>query len=324
MMRQLSKGKLKTGEEMRSILVTPSQKDYRERALSLLGHKGQPWLWHIDQALSGKIQDLETRFYLGLVENDPICNITTSEYDRVGILGHVYTKPEHRRKGACTLLMESQMEDWKRRGGGFMLLMTECHSAPYWIYDHFGFRSVVPGSGLMQCSTHEGFLPKYFSPAPTNAVDYEWAAWPRLNLLSSCLEGEVLRSLAFRLFGPSSFEGPGIALKQALAEDPRARAKLLRSDKGAIVGWAFVLPDERWPGLNLLDFFVHPDFSDSAPILLQAIELPPGKSQCYVDATSAHRVEALQTAGFRREGILRAQFDHQGAAVDVAIYSTSV
>lgn len=324
MLRHLSKEELKTGEQMECLLLSSPQKGYGEKIVSLLGHKGQPWLWHIDQALTGKIHDLETKFYLGLIDGQPICNITTNEYDRIGILGHVYTLPEHRRKGACTLLMERQMDDWKRRGGGFMLLMTDCGAPPYWIYHHFGFRSVVPGSGIMQCSTDNDFLESYFSPSPTNAVDYEWAAWPKLSLLSSCPQGEVLRSLAFQLFGPSSFEGAGITLKQMLEENPRATAKLLRSDNGAIVGWAFVLPDDRWPDLNLLSLFVHPNFADNAPILLEAIEFPPGKCQCYVDATSAQTAHALQSAGFRREGLLHAQFRHQGSPVHVAIFSISV
>ena len=315
---------LKTGEEMEAVLVMPPEDDYRNRIISLLGHKGQPWLYHVEHAFAGNVRGLETRFYVGLLGDEPICNMMTAEHNRVGILGHVYTKPEHRRKGACALLMERQMEEWRQRDGGLLLLLTEDDSPAYWIYHRFGFRDVIRGSGFMQCSTEDDFLEKHFSPCTVRIVDCDWSAWPRLNLLCASLEGDILRSVAFARFAPGSFEESGLCLKKRLDHEPRTRAKLLESETGAIVGWAFVLPDDRWPGLNLLDFFLHPHFAEHASCLLRALELPAGKCQCYVDAASTPRVAALGNAGFHQEGLLHSQLHHRGHPVDVAIYSQSL
>jgi GNAT superfamily N-acetyltransferase len=324
MVHTLSKAKLKSGEEMEIVVVVPPDRVYQPKIPSFLAHKGQPWAYHMEQVFGGGTQDLETRFYLGLVDGEPICSIMTSECDGVGILSHVYTKPEHRRKGACDLLMEKQMGDWRRRGGGHMLLTTQCGTPPYRIYHHFGFRSVVPRSGLMECASEEDFRARHFAPAPVKVIDYEWTSWPGLNMLCSCPEGKIVRSVSFQLFGPSSFEDPGIILKQSLEQIPQARARLLKSDNRAVVGWAFVLPDSRWAGVNLLDFFLHPDFESSAEELLESLDLPAGKCQCYVDVPAPVRTVALHKAGFRQEAVLRSQLEYEGAATDIAVFSTSV
>jgi hypothetical protein len=85
-------------------------------------HKGEPWLSHVNRALSGDIKDLETRFYVGKLNGQIVANIMTVEYNRTGILGHVFTMPEQRRKGICSLIMEQQMADFKCRGGGVLIL----------------------------------------------------------------------------------------------------------------------------------------------------------------------------------------------------------
>ena len=90
-------------------LVTAPEEAHMAGVEDLLGHKGGEWQEHIHAALAGETDSLETRFYLGLLGRDPVANIMTVESRGVGWLGHVYTRPEHRRKGICRAVMGRQM-----------------------------------------------------------------------------------------------------------------------------------------------------------------------------------------------------------------------
>lgn len=110
---------LKTGEPLEIGVVMPPDETYEPLIRPFLGHKPRNFQWHITCAFEpGGIRDLETRFYIGLVDQKPVCNIMTVEYNGIGILGHVFTTVEHRRKGACRLVMAEQMTDFHRRHRG--------------------------------------------------------------------------------------------------------------------------------------------------------------------------------------------------------------
>lgn len=109
---------LKTGEPLEIGVVLAPDETCAPLVKPLLGHKPGRFRWHIDCSFEpGRIQGLEPRYYLGLLDHRPICNIMTAEYEGMGILGHVFTVPEHRRKGACNLVMAEQMQDFRQRGG---------------------------------------------------------------------------------------------------------------------------------------------------------------------------------------------------------------
>ena len=117
MYTKIADEKLKTGENMEIGVVMAPDEDHFGSMMELLHHKGPPWLTHVERALKGDITGLEPRFYIGALNGQAIANIVTVEYNRTGIFGHVFTRPEHRRKGACTLVMGHQMEDFRQRGG---------------------------------------------------------------------------------------------------------------------------------------------------------------------------------------------------------------
>jgi len=99
--------------------------------------------------------------------------------------------------------------------------------------------------------------------------------------------------------------------------------KLLESESGAVVGCVTLEPDYRWMDRTyLLDIFLHPNFLSHHELLLNAMELPGGKIQCYVDAKSpGEKIAALQQAGFKREALLENQFSWNDEWFDVFIYS---
>jgi len=317
----LSNKPLKTGEMMEIGVVIPPDERFADRIISFLKHKGQPWEGHIREAFAGRIPELETRFYVGCLDANVIANIMTVEYGQTGILGHVFTAPQHRRKGACKLVMAQQMADFKKRGGGQLLLATDYDSPAYWIYHSYGFRSVFPQAGFMRYATEDDFEARYFAPAPTRAVDVTWKDWPRWNVLGACSGGDYLRSIALDWWGMRNLEG-GFLETRLRIQEARIQVKLLESQKGSIVGFASLQPDFRWNGhTHLLDLFVHPSFSNRLAQLLDALSFPKSKTQCYAESTSQAKVQALLAAGFRQEALFKGQVRKGSAALDVLVFA---
>lgn len=322
MYTKLSAAQLKTGEMMEVGVVLAPDEEYTDRIVDFLSHKGDSWRWHIEGALKGEITGLETRFYIGQLDGQIIANVMTVEYNRTGFFGHVFTRPDHRRKHVCTLAMEQQMEDFRQRGGGILLLGTGYSSPAYWIYYSHGFRSLMEKSGFMRYSTEDDFEISYFAPGGVKVADVGWKHWPMLNVLTSVPGIEALRSVVFNLYGKADFGGDFLGLIESL-KTGRIKAKLLESESGAVVGCAILASNSRWRGKTyLLDIFLHPNFIAHYEMLLNALKLPEGKIQCYVDASSpGEKIAALQQAGFKREASLKNQFELGNKWFDVFMYS---
>ena len=323
MYNQLGEVVLKTEERMEVGVITAPDESYAEEVKQFLGHKGGSYKWHIERCVTEVLDALETRFYVGKLEGRVITNIMTVEYEGIGILGHVFTLPRQRRKGACKGVMTYQMEDFRQRAGGALYLGTGYNSHPYYIYHSFGFESVFPESGFMKYQVNGDFEERYFAPAPTHPKPVEWHDWPKVTALSAILGWDTLRSLAWRVYGPTNLEGGFLDFKHALeTEDVYDAAQLLTSSGGAIVGWATVSRDARWrPATAVLDLFFHPNFADAVPALLSAVKFPDVKVQCYVDSGAEKKAEVLETAGFTCEGRLKNQFAYSGQHYDVLVFA---
>jgi len=319
----LSTATLKTGERLEIRVVLAPDAELEPLVKPFLGHKPSSYIWHMEAAFEpGRIDDLETRFYLGLLGGRPIANVMTVEYKGIGILGHVYTLPEHRRKGACALVMAEQMEDFRRRGGRFLTLGTGYDTPPYRIYRNFGFQSVTPESGFMKYETAQGFESAFFETTATTILSPQWKDWPVVNMLCAQPGETFVRSVAAELFGPRNFEGGYITLLRRFFETPACQARLLHTDRGAVAGVATLLPDARWHYDTLiLDLFVHPNFTAYAHPLLQAMALPGDrKIQCHTEEDTAWKIAVLLEEGFEHEATFRGQINANGREVDVEVY----
>ena len=325
MYNKLTDVKLKTGETMEVGVIIAPDEAHAEQIKPFLAHKGGGFKWHLERSVVETLDDLETRFYVGKVDGEIIANIMIVEHGHVGILGHVFTTPTQRRKGACKSVMQFQMEDFRQRDGEALYLGTGYNSHPYYIYNSFGFESVFPGSGFMKYRAANDFDDRYFAEGSIHAKDVVWHDWSKMTALTGIVEGDCLRSIAFGIYGPANFEGGFLGFKQALEDGNTYHdAKLLESESGAIVGVATVSWDTRWqPDTAVLDLFVHPNFYESASTLLEAIDLPDTKTQCYVESTSTSKVEAVQNAGFYHEATLKNQIHHQDRGIDVLIFARS-
>ena len=113
-------------------------------------------------------------------DGDPFANIMTIEYQGVGLLGHVYTRPEDRRQGAAMQLMACLMEHFRQRGGQALFLGTGYDTPPYHIYRVNGFAGVEPESGYMDyySTSQDEFDGDYFAQGSTAIEPVGWLHWP--------------------------------------------------------------------------------------------------------------------------------------------------
>jgi hypothetical protein len=281
-----------------------------------LGHKPPNYLHHLDSAMAGECDDLQTHFYIGVIDEEVVGNIMTIEANGVGIFGHVNTRADQRRKGICSQIMERQMEDFRAREGRVLLLGTGYQSAAYNIYASFGFKDWKVGRpGMMRYDNPEdpNFEEHFFAHSPTQPVPARWKHWPLVSLIAHIHQPDVyLRSLLFEIFGVQLLEGAYCKYMQEHNPNPEASAFVLESSTGAVVACVTRVPDRRWLGqVNLLDLFYHENFTryDLIP-LLEALPPTSKPTQCWVDPRDHEKNAALERVGFRRSAVVSRQF-HQ-------------
>jgi len=301
---------LRTGEQMELGVVRCPDPSWGAQVKPLLGHKSRETHFHFDSAFDGPLDDLETRFYLGTIGGLAVTNVMIVGARGVGILGHVYTRPEHRQKGAYRHLMAAQMADCQRQGFRALTLGTGFETHPYRIYESFGFRSIDGKSGKMWWFAEPDFQGHWLAPAETTVRPMQWGDWAALTLLGfqPDVPGEPLpRSWTFRIKGQGGgAESAFQAMQRNLSRGARISAFSLRSERGAVAGWAVLQPDDLAFGDgSLLDLYVHPAFQQDAPKLLAAMPWPDhARVAAYTTGPDNYRCAALLEAGFKDTAVL--------------------
>ena len=307
---------LKTGEQLELGCVGCPDPSWGAQIMPLLGHKSRETRDHFEAAFSGPLDNLDTRFYIGTIGGIAVTNVMIVGAHRppggVGILGHVYTRPEHRQKGAYGALMEAQMghmrQSAKDGADGYRVLTlgTGFETHPYWIYHRFGFRSIDGTSGKMKWLADAKAEPAMLHPSrPGTATvrPLRWDDWAPLDLLASqpvASDEELPRSFTFELRGQGSVEGPFQTLQRNLKRKAPITALVLESEHGATVGYAILQPDRvAFGDGRALDLYVHPSHQADAPRLLDALPWPKtGRVAAYSTPPDGYRAAALRGAGF--------------------------
>jgi len=330
MTQDLGKVTLKSGEQVSMIAVEGPDEDWRDRICGLLSHKGPLWNWQNREVLSEKL-GIRVTFHLLHRQGKPFANVLNATLDGVGILGHVFTREEDRRKGAIKRLLSTQMDRFKGEGGQALFLGTGFDSAAYHIYESFGFQSVEPMSGKMAfyVESKASFEDAYFAKGDAAVEDLAWRHWP---MSAALFMGDfpcLVRFVSVRLLGRESSEGPLLRLLQEeqerMARDERPRVKALRQERTqALVGLAGWGDHPLWPRAALVDIYCHPAFWDRGKELLQALRLPEDRLLiAYAGPACTAKTEALSALGFQRAGLLEKRLRRnpsQGLSLDVAVW----
>jgi hypothetical protein len=310
---EIAAERLKSGETLSIEIVTAPDEERRPRIEPFLGHKPIHYRAHIEAAFAGACDELETRYYVGLIDGQMVGNIMTVETGGVGILGHVHTRSDQRLKGICSSIMRRQMEDFRQRGGKTLLLGTGYQSAAYKIYASYGFRDWDPGPrGHMRYDNpaDPAFLSRYYAPAPAAPTHAAWRHWPLVALLGATASAAYLRSILLSVWGVGLLEGDYCDYLYRYGSKRDSAAAVLESTTGAVTAFATCVPDSRWRNaLHLLDIISHPVAGPAdLAALLRSLPLPSGKTQCYADPRDAAKIAALEATGFHRAAILPDQF----------------
>lgn len=298
MFRDLGCVELRTGERVGAGVVHAPDEAWAERIEPLLAHKGDPWSWQNSEILRCET-GVDARFYVLHRDGKPFANILTAVVNGAGLLGHVWTMPEDRRKGAIALLMPLLLDDFCASGGKALHLGTSYDSTPYHIYRRYGFEAIEPMSGYMTRYTESKakFEASYFGDGPRETGSVAWCDWPTLPFLFLDDTPTVVRCVPIGIVGRVSSEAGVLPILRN-----SGHALVLRQQAtGAALGFAIRTPDPLWPETVVADVYCRPEEWHHGPALIEALELPSDR-QCiaYVDETCRSKIDVLTKAGFRQ------------------------
>ncbi|NLJ34781.1 MAG: GNAT family N-acetyltransferase [candidate division WS1 bacterium] len=326
MITQLGAVTLKSGESAEILKITAPEPDWEEPVRSRLAHKSSRWHQPMSRALREGLPGLTMNFFLLRVGEATVGTLTVVQALKrpVALLQHVFTDPDHRRKGICSYLMRALQDDFLAEGGQAMYLGTGYDTPPFWIYHSCGFRPIGT-IGAMVWVADQDYSDSYFAPAETLVRASQWGDWPLLHALYQLEKGWDLRGFSYGQFGNASYESAFCELEEAIEAAEAQQSMVIESQtSSAVVGHAFLARDRKWPdGPWVLDLFVHPSFSERGSDLLDALQLPVGvKIQAYCDDLATDRAALLQSRGFSLEATLTGQYvNGQGLPRDVLLYS---
>ncbi|MCY3802602.1 MAG: GNAT family N-acetyltransferase [Chloroflexi bacterium] len=324
MYTELATTTLRSDEEATIARVQAPDSRWGELITPFLAHKDRVTRWQISETVIEDPSPLESYYYIAHLDGEVISNIATWEYAGSGILGHVFTAPEHRQKGAAKAVMQYQMQDFRDRGGEALFLGTGYDTVPYYLYKGFGFESVTPNSGFMDYYTRSesSFEREYFAPGPTAIREIGWQDWAGLVTLFGSSQGTWLRMFASGNTGRRNFEGDFTDLYHEVRERGTSWGRVLEvTSSKSVVGIVRLSPDPRFgDAVHTLDVHVHPAFEADLGKLIDSVGRPVStKVQAYVGSDDSAKLGALQDAGFAVEAIFENQLHNGSESIDVTV-----
>ena len=305
---------MKTGETMKIRVVKAPDRQYERRVNSFLSYNNELWLWHLNMAFRGELDELEARFYVGLLNGRMVGNVSSWEHGPLGLVAHLFTARRYRREGICTALMKAQVRDFRDRDG--KMLIGGFRPTSYRIARTIGFRSIVGNSEVMHYVLDPNLERGYFKVQGVTCRDSMWKDWPGVGLLFGIKKGWRIRSMKHRIFTPFDYEDYFLEdMKERL--DGSTMAKVLVNEKGNVAGYATLTFKRSPKSFWLLDFFVHHSATPHADMMLDAIDFPKNRTRCYVESDCSEKYGMLLERGFkeRTQELIR----HEGRTLDTII-----
>jgi GNAT superfamily N-acetyltransferase len=130
-------------------LSAPLAPARQEQVLALLGHKGTPWIEDIQCRLAGSRPEARDHFFAASCGQQLVAHVwyTVSASDgRLGLLGHVFTRPEFRRRGIAAGLLRRALDCFHDQGGEIMQLFTSTPET-VGLYERLGFENLAECRG---------------------------------------------------------------------------------------------------------------------------------------------------------------------------------
>ena len=306
---------LRSGESLAVKLLVPPEEGHAERLAHFLEHKGDMSRRSILQRLRGKYAaSCGDRYFFGEIDGK-IAGQLWYGYANSGTgianFGHVYTEPEHRRKGIARELMKFFLEDFHAGPARIAL----CGTGTPWvarIYFHFGFQPVVEGADrgaliLIKEGCGEDFRAveaEYFLPGQALAV--------RTGDVSQRHDIDKLLSAALMVRNMSSRRVAMASLVRSYedaifrVEDGQGLVTVATTPGNHTMGWAFILNTGSRLETNtrIFDYEIHPNYADAARQFIEgslALAEDAGVAQvyAYIPGCEPGKLKVLTESGFR-------------------------
>lgn len=304
--------------------------------LKLLAHKGSPWIEDIQRRLLGQIPGAGDRFFVARVARQLVGHVWYSvarNNPSLGLIGHIYCTPEHRRRGIARRLIELAMDDFRQRGGAVMQLFT---STPYTLpfyqrlgFANFGGQSVYHDMDWYMCYPADGRqriiggrTAAYGALRPLSAADL-----PAYCLLYNLEHETVLKDWAQRI-------GTGLEAEWAFVTSwPYCSAGqgvcMVLEDGGMLVGLASLmrLPFAHQSHVGAMDVYVCDSESEDASMLVEAClsrREQLGIEFVYGASVDQAKSDLLRRLGFLPRGVGRGHYRVAKRSYDLQLFQYGV
>lgn len=312
-MQTIATERLRDGRIMELLLVSAPDALMLDGLTALLGHKGEPWTWHVRECLREATPGMATLFYVARVAERLVGNVTLFRTGTHACIAHVYTVPELRGLGIARRLLNAAIAVFERDNGQLIVLGTEFDSMPWRLYASIGFTGICPEQcygGMIRFSPGVDWAHAF--PGPAGAVvAAEWRHFVDVQLLFGAPGPEQFRSLLLHSIGPRFTEGQFIELKYRQQQGTAGALLVIEGADAAVLGAGMVAPHPLWQGQgarHVLDLYVHPTGQAQAPALLAALLADDTPVECYCDSAAAMKMALLRQHGFHEVGRVASQF----------------
>jgi GNAT superfamily N-acetyltransferase len=254
---------------MKPLLIVPPAPQRWHALEGLLGHKGPLWLQDVEQRFAKGIKRAQDAFAVIPDGGHFIANVCINKCGDVGVLGHVFVRPEHRGRGHVRRLMGTAITWFEMTGGRRLVLGTTADLAEG-LFAKFGFEVIhrvakEPHDGVMmrRVSGKASETVAENEAAPLRVGDVTRREWPLVVALLQCEPGADPRaSLA------ESAVGAELIGLDLLSQQDRGTCRLLGAYRGdRLVGIASIATDQ----LGQRTFAMRMPHSQPQPELREAL-----------------------------------------------------
>ncbi|OGV53245.1 MAG: hypothetical protein A2017_06160 [Lentisphaerae bacterium GWF2_44_16] len=318
MLKKLDTISLENGEKMTISVMVPPEENYSEKLAVFLRHKSDETGRCIKARLEGKYAgDAEDRYFIGEINGD-IAGQLWYGYGKnnfpIANFGHVYTAPEHRKKGISGVLMKYFMDDFHRSPVAAAL----CTSSKEWIagiYLKNGFKTVLPHLGPLMLSNTDypedfsAFEKLYHTPSEKlKAVKASMKYRHEIDCLLkfSFLFRDISSERVFISGMISSFQSAVF-----MQEDERGKVYCaLTHENERCAGWSFCVNPLEKDAVPVFDWELHPLYSECGKSFIkQSMEMMAAdkitQAMAYCTSKYPDKISILKDCGFKEETVLK-------------------
>ena len=320
--------RLKNGDELTIRVLEPPLGDYGE---------GIEYWWRDVRAplVAGELAETSLdRFIVGEVQGEYVGSMTyatSRQNSETAVLGMVWTRPDQRRKGIASAVLQHTLADFGALGGMAMYLCTTNANA-FALYSQQGFRPLV-GDGMRYLAPGcEGFDQTYFAlDGPASVRPGTWGDLaPVSALYNQPGPNWLIKDYPRRVFRDIRYEGHYRRVWLP-AQHQKGTVRVLENRRRRVVGIASAVAVDSYAEQHarIMDGWASPAYLSQLPELLSAVvegERAEGTEvlQAYLAEGDRTKQHAFRVAGFREETRLRNRLRVGEERMDLLFYGRSL